>query len=387
MKNEKKASVVVAFVMALTAFGIPSGAFAAEANQSEALADPPAVSVQEFEAEEPAAAEAIEEEATEEETIEEEPIAEEEDTIPSVDLFSVSEDTAKYEAYLNYNRGIAAWADYDDCEVYGEFPDVEIYNEDLLAGGRDASFQITDREARDIGITVKIGDKTYTGKVDTSMHGTYEFAVKFNKVALGTPVTVTYNMGSCTRTEKMIVSRWVHPKYTVKNYTYDGKYHKGAMIIKIGSQTLKQGKDYYISSEPIRDVGMSWVGAYSIEGNKYRFGTDEDAFRINPKGTSIKKLKKDKKAFTVRWNMQAMKMSKSRITGYQIQYSTNKKFTKKTTKMVTVKGYKNTSQKIKKLKKKTKYYVRVRTYKNLKYGNGTEMFLSSWSKIKSVKTK
>ena len=94
-------------------------------------------------------------------------------------------------------------------------------------------------------------------------------------------------------------------------------------------------------------------------------------------------MKKGKKSFTVNWNKQAAKMSKSRITGYQIQYSTSKKFTKKTTKTITVKGYKNTSKKIKKLKKKTKYYVKVRTYKTY-YG---EKMCSPWSKVKTVKTK
>ena len=371
MNIKKMASVAVAFVMALTVFSIPAGAFAAETDQTEGLADQPAASAQDLQSEESAAVGEVDEATVEEKAD------------SSVELFSVSEDAAKYGAYLDYYKYNACWADYDDCEVYGEFPNVEIYNDDLLAGGGDASLQITDAEVKNIDITVTIGDNTYTGKVDTSMHDAYEFFVKFDKAALGAPVTVTYNMGTFTKTEKMIISKWVTPKYTVKNFTYDGKYHKGAMVIKVGQQTLKQGKDYYISSDPIKDVGMSWVGAYSIDGNKYRFGTDEDAFRINPKGTSIKWFKRGKKAFTVRWNKQALKMSKSRITGYQIKYSTSKKFTKKTTKKVLVKGYKKTSQKIKGLKAKKKYYVKIRTYRTISKVN----YYSTWSKVKSKKTK
>lgn len=75
-------------------------------------------------------------------------------------------------------------------------------------------------------------------------------------------------------------------------------------------------------------------------------------------------------------------MSKSRITGYQIQVATDKKFTKNK-KTVTVKGHKKTSKTIKKLKAKKKYYVHVRTYKKV----GTVKYYSSWSKTKSVKTK
>ena len=76
-------------------------------------------------------------------------------------------------------------------------------------------------------------------------------------------------------------------------------------------------------------------------------------------------------------------MSKARITGYQIQLSTSSKFTKKTTKLVTVKGYKKTSTKVTGLKAKKKYYVRIRTYMKVKGTN----YYSSWSKTKIKKTK
>ena len=67
------------------------------------------------------------------------------------------------------------------------------------------------------------------------------------------------------------------------------------------------------------------------------------------------------------------------VSGYEIQLATDKKF-KKNKKTVTIKKQKTT---VKKLKAKKKYYVRVRTYKIV---NGKKVY-SSWSKIKSVKTK
>ena len=75
-------------------------------------------------------------------------------------------------------------------------------------------------------------------------------------------------------------------------------------------------------------------------------------------------------------------MSASRITGYQIQLATNKKFTRNK-KTVTVKGYKSVSKKVTKLKAKKKYYVKIRTYKTV----GGTRYYSPWSKTKSVKTK
>ena len=49
----------------------------------------------------------------------------------------------------------------------------------------------------------------------------------------------------------------------------------------------------------------------------------------------------------------------------------------------TVKGYKYTSKKITKLSAKKKYYVQVRTYKTV----SGKTYYSSWSSVKSVKTK
>lgn len=67
--------------------------------------------------------------------------------------------------------------------------------------------------------------------------------------------------------------------------------------------------------------------------------------------------------------------------GYQIQYSTSKKFTKKTTKTKTTK---KTSYKVTKLKKKTTYYVRVRSYKLDE--NGKKVY-SKWTTVKKTTTK
>ena len=105
-------------------------------------------------------------------------------------------------------------------------------------------------------------------------------------------------------------------------------------------------------------------------------------FKIRPKGTSIVKLTKARKAVKVKWKKQSKKMSKSHITGYQICLATNSKFTKGR-KTVTVKGYTKKSKKVKGLKAKKKYYVKVRTYKRI---SGTNYY-SPWSKVKTVKTR
>lgn len=93
----------------------------------------------------------------------------------------------------------------------------------------------------------------------------------------------------------------------------------------------------------------------------------------------ISKAKKAKKAFTVKWK-KISKKNKNKIAGIEVQYSLSKNFDNAVTKKA--KKTKK-SLKVKKLKAKTTYYVRVRAYKTI---NGVK-HISSWSKVKKVKTK
>lgn len=100
--------------------------------------------------------------------------------------------------------------------------------------------------------------------------------------------------------------------------------------------------------------------------------------KVSPKKTSISgKIIALKKGFTVKWKKQTKD-----VGGYEVSYSTNKKFTKKTT--VTKKAGKSaTKLTVRKLKVKKKYYVRVRTYKTVK----GKKYVSAWSSVKTVVTK
>ena len=95
-----------------------------------------------------------------------------------------------------------------------------------------------------------------------------------------------------------------------------------------------------------------------------------------PKSVNPKTVKAAKKAVSVEWK------KVSGVSGYEIQVATDKKF-KKNKKTVTIKKQKTTKTTVKKLKANKKYYVRIRTYKTV---NGKKVY-STWSKVKSVKTK
>ena len=94
-----------------------------------------------------------------------------------------------------------------------------------------------------------------------------------------------------------------------------------------------------------------------------------------PTGTVITKLTGGGKSFTGQW-----KQNKT-VTGYQIQYSTNKEFVG--AKTVSVKSGKTLKTTVNKLHAKKLYYVRIRTYKTMEKVN----YFSAWSKIYRVKTK
>ena len=121
----------------------------------------------------------------------------------------------------------------------------------------------------------------------------------------------------------------------------------------------------------------NYVAPTQPNQNETNTSNDEDVtVTSKPKSASIKKAKGKNKAIELTWCKVAS------VSGYEIQVATDKKF-KKNKKTVTIKKQKTTKTTVKKLKAKKKYYVRVRTYKIV---NGKKVY-SSWSKVKSVKTK
>ena len=172
-------------------------------------------------------------------------------------------------------------------------------------------------------------------------------------------------------------------KLAATSYTWNGKAKTPAVTVKVGKTTLQKGVDYTVAyASGRKDVGTYAVKVSARQGGNYTFAAKTLSFAISPKGTAIKAPTAASKALTVKWAKQATKMSSSRITGYQVQVATDKKFTKNL-KKATAKGYDTTSKKIAKLKAKTAYYSRVRTYKTV----GGKTYFSPWATYsKAVKT-
>jgi len=169
------------------------------------------------------------------------------------------------------------------------------------------------------------------------------------------------------------ISKIKSAKLSGTTYTYNGKAKKPTVTVKDSAGKTISSKYYTVTYKNNTKVGKATV-TIKMKGNYS--GTKTLTFKINPAKTTVSKLTAGKKSI-------AMTITKktTQVTGYQIQYSTSKKFTNAKTK--TISSYKTTKYTLKSLSAKKTYYVRVRTYKTV----GKTKYYSGWSTYKYVKTK
>lgn len=254
-------------------------------------------------------------------------------------------------------------------------------------------------------------DNTYTGTA-TSISGsdrysTATFAVTLNVLKLlpvkdlngdnGTPEDPFYafdapalpaetaaSLGPVVEGNKAPITR---VKLKKSKFTYTGKSVKipaKSITVKAGKKTVPS-KYYKVSYLDNKEVGFATI---KITGKGKYSGQVSLAFKIMPKGTSIKKVIRSAAGARVTWKKQrakmtsrkmtgkkkSVKMSSQRVTGYQIRYS--QKSSMKKAKLVTVKGWKRAVKTVKGLKAGRKYYFQIRTFVKVKGGK----ICSKWSK-------
>lgn len=157
------------------------------------------------------------------------------------------------------------------------------------------------------------------------------------------------------------------------SYVYTGSEIKPSFTVDLDGEELNYGEDYSIAYKNNKKVGKAEI---RITGKGEYDGILYASFDIVPKGTTIKTKTGGKKRITLSWKKQS-----KQTDGYEIQYSTSSKM--KSAKILDEANERSTSRRIKNLKAKTTYYVRIRTYKVV----SKKKYVSSWSKIVSVKTK
>lgn len=242
-----------------------------------------------------------------------------------------------------------------------------------------------DGTVRTPAVTVKMDGDILKNDVDY----TVEYA---NNVKPGTATATVVGKGSYTGS--VSVSFTIKPQSaksdnTIKASDITKNVSKKAQTVNIKASTLGGAKLTYSSDNKSVKVnaggkitivknftGKAVITITAAETAKYKRISAKITVTVRPIGTSLTKLTNNAKGkLKIRW-----KRNKS-VTGYMIQYSTDKNF-RKSVKTVNIRKNKKTSTTLAKLKKGKTYYVRIATYKK----SGGKI-CSSWSKVKKIRIK
>lgn len=164
--------------------------------------------------------------------------------------------------------------------------------------------------------------------VTTITKKAHEYQTATTKATTKADGKIVKSCKHCGQTTTTVIA---HPKSVAlkqTSYTYNKKNRKPSVTIEdTKGNKLKSGTDYTVSyPKKCKNVGRYTV-TVKFKGN-YK-GTVKKSYQILPKGTSLSEVTAKKKGFTAKWKKQ-----KTQTAGYELQYSTNKKFKQKQTKKI-----------------------------------------------------
>lgn len=243
--------------------------------------------------------------------------------------------------------------------------------------------------------TAKTPTVTVTDETKTLSEGT-DYTVNYqNNTNIGMAKAILTGMGNYkgTVTKTFTIVETQEQQVKKENQTLSGTktyskaYGNKPFLLDI---KLKKGdgKLTYISSDKkvvkvdakgrvtIKGTGIATITVEAGATTNYNAATIKVTVKVSPAKQTLKssKVKKGRK-LTISWKKD------TRATGYQIQYSTDKKF-KKGVKKVTVNKNKTISKAVSKLTAGKSYYVRVRSYKSVKVNGKTQKLYGAWSNAK-----
>jgi len=211
----------------------------------------------------------------------------------------------------------------------------------------------------------------------------YTTAYKNNTNAGTATVTITGKGGYTGTVTKNFTIRKAAQKFASYTKSYSKPY--GSKAFKLNAKLKAgNGKLSYKTSNAkvaaiksgkvtIKGTGAATITVQAAETANYSKASIKITIKAAPAQQKIKSIKTVKgRKLKLAWKKD------TRADGYQIQYSTDKKF-KKGVKTLTVKKNKTISKTISKLAKGKAYYVRVRSYKNAKISGKTQKLPSAWS--------
>ncbi|MCC8067182.1 MAG: Ig-like domain-containing protein [Clostridiales bacterium] len=203
-----------------------------------------------------------------------------------------------------------------------------------------------------------------------------EAEIKQSENSDSTQTETTVKLSVCalksfTNTAKGITIKWKKVTNASGYYIYRKTGTESYKRIS----TIKNGSTVSYTDKSVKNInGTTYT--YKIvpySENSTGIGTVKTFVRLTGSKLTSVKNSSSKKA-TVKWK------KTTKVSGYQIQYSTSKTFAKGN-KAIKVSGAKKTSKILTGLKKGKTYYVRIRTYKKV---NG-KTYYSAWSSKMKVK--
>lgn len=189
------------------------------------------------------------------------------------------------------------------------------------------------------------------------------------------PKPVTPQEPTVSNVNLSVGRKTVNVAYAKKTLNLNIKAEKGASV------SVKSANKKVVSIDKKKRAVICGTGKTEITVTASLKGKKTTVLKIPVSITPIRQsapaLKSSKsRQMTVSWKKD------TRATGYQIMYSTDKKF-RKNVKTVNIKKYKTTRCTVKKLARNKRYYVRLRSYKKVSGGK----LYGSWSSTKNVKIK
>ena len=189
------------------------------------------------------------------------------------------------------------------------------------------------------------------------------------------PKPVTPQEPTVSNVNLSVGRKTVNVAYAKKTLNLNIKAEKGASV------SVKSANKKVVSIDKKKRAVICGTGKTEITVTASLKGKKTTVLKIPVSITPIRQsapaLKSSKsRQMTVSWKKD------TRATGYQIMYSTDKKF-RKNVKTVNIKKYKTTRCTVKKLARNKRYYVRLRSYKKVSGGKR----YGSLSSMKNVKIK
>lgn len=186
------------------------------------------------------------------------------------------------------------------------------------------------------------------------------------KITVTAGATDKYNSATKTVTVKITKKSLQTIKVSSVTKTYGSKAFNLGATLKKGNGKLSyksSNKNVVTVSSSgkvtIKGVGYAYITVTASATSKYEKTTKKVLIKINPQPVTIKSLKKaSSKSIKLTWK------ADKKVSGYEIEYSTNKNFTKKTTTKIKISKNSTTAKTIKGLKNGKTYYVRIRSYKS-----------------------